>query len=32
MSIKALKEQRFEIFKKLEELRNLANDYEHKLS
>ena len=30
MSIKALKEQRFEIFKKLEELRNLANDSEHK--
>ena len=32
MSIKALKEQRFEIFKKLEELRNLANDSEHKWS
>jgi len=29
MSIKALKEQRFEIFKRLEELRNLANSEDH---
>ena len=32
MSIKALKEQRFEIFKRLEELRNLANNPEHSWS
>ncbi|MED5458632.1 MAG: phage major capsid protein, partial [Pseudomonadota bacterium] len=32
MSIKALKEQRFEIFKRLEELRNLANSEDHKWS
>ena len=32
MSIKALKEQRFEIFKRLEELRNLANSEDHNWS
>jgi HK97 family phage major capsid protein len=30
MSIKAMKEERFEIFKRLEELRTTANDAEHK--
>jgi len=32
MSIKALKEQRFDIFKRLEELRNLANSEDHNWS
>ena len=32
MSIKAMKEERFEIFKRLEELRTTANDAEHKWS
>ena len=32
MSIKALKEQRFDIFKRLEELRNLANSEDHNSS